>query len=142
MIEQRLKRTREDYDRWLGSVKTKSRVIEGSGNVFADLGIGEPDEELAKAQLASLIREAIRRRRLTQAGSFGGQNTQLGIVRGTQYSTCTGGHNTELDGLARSACEVHTPPGTPRAVKYCVPGTPHPVVRGKRGGTGLERLPA
>lgn len=42
-------------------------VIEGSGNVFADLGVAEPEEELAKAQLASLIREAIKRRRLTQA---------------------------------------------------------------------------
>jgi len=42
-------------------------VIEGAGNVFADLGVAEPDEELAKAQLASLIRKAIRRRRLTQA---------------------------------------------------------------------------
>jgi hypothetical protein len=27
-------------------------VIEGSGNLFADLGVAEPDEELAKAQLA------------------------------------------------------------------------------------------
>jgi predicted XRE-type DNA-binding protein len=44
-------------------------VIEGSGNVFADLGVGEPDEERAKAQLTSLIREAIRRRRLTQAAA-------------------------------------------------------------------------
>jgi predicted XRE-type DNA-binding protein len=41
-------------------------VTEGSGNVFADLGVAEPEEELAKAQLASLIRDAIRRRRLTQ----------------------------------------------------------------------------
>ena len=41
-------------------------VTEGAGNVFADLGVGEPEEELAKAQLAGLIREAIRRRRLTQ----------------------------------------------------------------------------
>jgi predicted XRE-type DNA-binding protein len=44
-------------------------VIEGAGNVFADLGVAEPDEELAKAQLASLIREAIKRRRLTQAAA-------------------------------------------------------------------------
>ena len=42
-------------------------MTEGSGNVFADLGVAEPEEELAKAQLASLIRDAIRRRRLTQA---------------------------------------------------------------------------
>lgn len=41
-------------------------VTEGSGNVFADLGVPEPEEELAKAQLASLIRDAIKRRRLTQ----------------------------------------------------------------------------
>jgi predicted XRE-type DNA-binding protein len=44
-------------------------VIEGSGNVFADLCVTEPEEELAKAQLASLIRDAIKRRRLTQASA-------------------------------------------------------------------------
>lgn len=42
-------------------------VTGGSSNVFADLGVTEPEEELAKAQLASLIRDAIKRRRLTQA---------------------------------------------------------------------------
>jgi predicted XRE-type DNA-binding protein len=46
-------------------------VTAGSGNVFADLGVAEPEEELAKAQLASHIREAIRRRRLTQAEAAG-----------------------------------------------------------------------
>jgi predicted XRE-type DNA-binding protein len=44
-------------------------VTEGSGNVFADLDVAEPEEELAKAQLASLIRDAIRRGRLTQAAA-------------------------------------------------------------------------
>ncbi|HEX4114216.1 MAG TPA: helix-turn-helix transcriptional regulator [Stellaceae bacterium] len=38
----------------------------GSGNVFADLGFAEPEEELTKAQLASEIRQVIKRRRLTQ----------------------------------------------------------------------------
>ena len=42
-------------------------VIAGSGNVFADLGVAAPEEELTKAQLASHIRLLIRRRRLTQA---------------------------------------------------------------------------
>lgn len=42
-------------------------VTEGSANVFADLGVAEPEEELAKAQLASHIRDAIKRRKLTQA---------------------------------------------------------------------------
>jgi predicted XRE-type DNA-binding protein len=41
-------------------------VIPGSSNVFADLGFAEPEEELTKAQLASHIRQIIRRRRLTQ----------------------------------------------------------------------------
>jgi predicted XRE-type DNA-binding protein len=42
------------------------RVSDSSGNVFADLGVHEPEEELAKAQMAALIRGVIRRRRLTQ----------------------------------------------------------------------------
>jgi predicted XRE-type DNA-binding protein len=41
-------------------------VTESSGNVFADLGVAEPEEELTKAQLASHIRRTIKRRRLTQ----------------------------------------------------------------------------
>jgi predicted XRE-type DNA-binding protein/phage-related protein len=41
-------------------------VTAGSGNVFADMGLPEPEEELTKAQLTSQIRQVIRRRRLTQ----------------------------------------------------------------------------
>ncbi len=49
------------------ATETKSiPVTEGSGNVFADLGVAEPEEELTKAQLASHIRHTIKRRRLTQ----------------------------------------------------------------------------
>ena len=44
-------------------------VTPSSGNVFADLGFAEPDEELAKAQLASLIGQVIKKRRLTQAAA-------------------------------------------------------------------------
>jgi predicted XRE-type DNA-binding protein len=44
-------------------------VTPGSGNVFADLGFAEPEEELTKAQLASHIRQAIKRRRLTQVAA-------------------------------------------------------------------------
>jgi predicted XRE-type DNA-binding protein len=44
-------------------------VTEGSGNVFADLGFREPEEELAKAQLASHIRQILKRRRLTQTAA-------------------------------------------------------------------------
>jgi predicted XRE-type DNA-binding protein len=38
-----------------------------SGNVFADLGFDNPEEELLKAKLAREIRSIIKRRRLTQA---------------------------------------------------------------------------
>ena len=44
-----------------------TRIEEGSGNVFADLGLPAADERLAKAGLALRIGEAIRARRLTQA---------------------------------------------------------------------------
>jgi predicted XRE-type DNA-binding protein len=41
-------------------------ISESSGNVFADLGFDEPEEELTKAQLASHIGQVIKRRRLSQ----------------------------------------------------------------------------
>jgi len=48
------------------------RVIEaeeGSGNVFADLGLPNPEERLAKADLAIRIAGVIRSRHLTQANA-------------------------------------------------------------------------
>lgn len=44
-------------------------VTPSSGNVFADLGFAAPEEELTKSQLASHIRQVIKRRRLTQAAA-------------------------------------------------------------------------
>ena len=49
--------------------KTEIPVTAGSDNVFADLGLPEPEEELTKAQLASQIRQIIGRRGLTQASA-------------------------------------------------------------------------
>jgi predicted XRE-type DNA-binding protein len=45
------------------------RVEEGCGNVFADIGLPNPEERLAKAALAIRIASAIRARRLTQASA-------------------------------------------------------------------------
>lgn len=42
------------------------RVTRGSGNVFADLGLPNPEERLAKAELALAITRAIKERGLTQ----------------------------------------------------------------------------
>jgi predicted XRE-type DNA-binding protein len=44
----------------------KIPVTHGSGNVFADLGLDNPEEELLKAQLVREIRDILKRRRLTQ----------------------------------------------------------------------------
>lgn len=44
-------------------------VTAGSGNVFADLRLPDPEGELTKAQLASHIRQVIKRRRLTQVAA-------------------------------------------------------------------------
>ena len=52
--------------------RTKHQQIpatESSGNVFADIGLPEPEEELAKAQLANCVREVIRRQCLTQVAA-------------------------------------------------------------------------
>ena len=51
------------------NVAEKIKADVGSDNIFADLGLPNPDEHLAKAELASRIGEAIRQRRLTQAAA-------------------------------------------------------------------------
>jgi predicted XRE-type DNA-binding protein len=49
--------------------EAKIPVTASSGNVFADMGLPEPEEELTKAQLASHLREAIERQNLTQVAA-------------------------------------------------------------------------
>ena len=48
-------------------MSSKHDYIEGSGNVFADLGLPRAEEALAKAELAQKITAIIEERRLTQA---------------------------------------------------------------------------
>ena len=43
------------------------RIIESSGNVFADLGLPNPEQELLKARLIWQISDAISAQKLTQA---------------------------------------------------------------------------
>lgn len=47
----------------------KPRFTKSSGNVFADLQISDPSEALAKSELAAIIAQAIRARRLTQTAA-------------------------------------------------------------------------
>jgi predicted XRE-type DNA-binding protein len=44
----------------------KTEVIASSGNVYADTGHPNPEEAMAKAELAILISDAIKRKKLTQ----------------------------------------------------------------------------
>jgi len=45
----------------------KTDYVVSSGNVFADLGVPNPEEALAKAELANKISVLIQKRKLTQA---------------------------------------------------------------------------
>lgn len=49
--------------------KTATSIQESSGNVFADLNIPNPEEYLAKAELAAQILKIVQKRRLTQAAA-------------------------------------------------------------------------
>ena len=50
------------------------RITESSGNVFADLGMANPEQELLKARLTLQIYRTIKERNLTQA--------QAGVILG------------------------------------------------------------
>lgn len=49
------------------SLSEETEITIGSGNIFADLGIPDPEEHLAKAQLTSQICSLVRDAGLTQA---------------------------------------------------------------------------
>jgi len=49
------------------AVVTKSRAQRGGGNVFADLGLPNPEQELLKARLTLQIYKIVKARGLTQA---------------------------------------------------------------------------
>jgi predicted XRE-type DNA-binding protein len=47
-------------------MKPSEEIVKSSGNVFADLGLPNPEERLAKAELARQIRKIVESRGLTQ----------------------------------------------------------------------------
>ena len=73
--------------------KNRSSITEGSGNVFADMGVAEPEQALAKAKLAAKIAAAIDGEKLTQteaAERLGTDQAKVSaIIRGRldQFST-------------------------------------------------------
>jgi len=65
-------RNAKGYDLLVGSpeepknMRRRTKVEEGSDNVFADIGLPNPDEALAKADVAREINRIVSERRLTQ----------------------------------------------------------------------------
>ena len=49
--------------------KTKSEVVPSSGNVFADLGVTNPEEKQTKVRLAVAINQIIQGRKLSQTAA-------------------------------------------------------------------------
>jgi len=76
----------------LKATRRPVQVVEGSGNVFADLGLSEPDFALAKTILAEAIEDTIRGRGLTQQEGA----EILGIDQGTVSKLM----NDRLDGFS------------------------------------------
>lgn len=68
------------------------RMTEGSGNVFADVGIEQPDAYLAKAELARQIIGELDARRLTQI--------EAARILGVSQPKVSALKNGRLDGLS------------------------------------------
>ena len=69
--------------------------VKSSGNIFADLNIENPEEELAKAQLAHHVRRIIQKRQLTSAEAgqiFGTAPSQVADLIGGKVSAFTYEH--------------------------------------------------
>ncbi len=70
-------------------MNTTSKFIKSSGNVFADLGVENPEHELAKAQLAHHVRLLVREQNLTveqAAQIFGIAPSQVADLMGGKVS--------------------------------------------------------
>jgi predicted XRE-type DNA-binding protein len=63
--------------------RTRRRVTEGSGNIFADLGLPNPEQELLKAQLTLQIYKILKDSGMTQveiAKILGVQQPQVSLL--------------------------------------------------------------
>ena len=91
-----------------------------SGNVFADLGVKNPEEMLFKAQLALRIAEAMKARKLTQGAAadlLGIDQPKVSrLVRGQLYGFSSDQLLRFLTALGQDVeIVVRGPPGRPRA---------------------------
>jgi phage-related protein/predicted XRE-type DNA-binding protein len=94
LIRQRLKLAEQEHRQWTAagsSVSKDKTVTEGSGNVFADLGMPDAGAELVKAQLTFQIAKRIKALGLTQTAARLGMSqpdvSRLMKRRPTGFST-------------------------------------------------------
>jgi predicted XRE-type DNA-binding protein len=120
LIEARLKVAEADYEerRMKNPMSEKTPVHDSSGNVFADLGIDDADDYLAKSELAALILRIVQRRRLTQAAA----GERLGVTQAKVSALLKGrldGFSTErLFGfLTKLGCDIQITVSRPHTRK-------------------------
>ena len=71
-------------------MKKNKRPTDGTGNIFADLGIANPEQELVKARLTLLIHRIIVARGLTQtqaAETLGVKQPQVSLLMRNRHGT-------------------------------------------------------
>ncbi|HEX5423350.1 MAG TPA: helix-turn-helix transcriptional regulator [Candidatus Acidoferrales bacterium] len=90
-----------------------ARVTEGSGNVFADLGLPNPEQELLKAQLALQIYTILKDSGMTQAEIaklLGVQQPQVSLLMRNRAGNFSVGRLMELLTALRRDVEITVRP--------------------------------
>lgn len=90
-----------------------ARVVEGSGNVFADLGLPNPEQELLKAQLTMQIYSIIKGSRMTQvaiAKILGVQQPQVSLLMRNRAGNFSVGRLMEFLTALRQDIEITVRP--------------------------------
>jgi len=85
------------------------RVTEGSGNVFADLGVPNAEQELLKAQLTLQIHDILKDSRMTQteiARILGIQQPQVSLLMRNRAGTFSVGRLMEFLTALRQDVEI------------------------------------
>lgn len=93
--------------------KRASRVTEGSGNIFADLGLPNPEQELLKAQLTLQIYTILKASALTQvelAKILGVQQPQISLLMRNRAGNFSVGRLMEFLTALRQDVEITVRP--------------------------------
>ena len=93
--------------------KSAARVTTGSGNVFADLGLPNPEQELVKAQLTLQIYSILKDSGMTQveiAKILGVQQPQVSLLMRNRAGTFSVGRLMEFLTALRQDVEITVRP--------------------------------